>query len=153
MILTGRKRMVLAVSISVISALIVVAAAVSFFPRSTPTQSQCLGNDQGHPEPPSGLACPYIDAWQFQKSGVFEFQVENEGPTNITLSTATILGYSNNTGFTSSVTFNLNGTVLSPNTLALFTSPVLQNLQLHDNITVIIRCTNGVYSAEKFGEI
>lgn len=142
----GKRRLGFVVGVSVISVVLVIAATISFFPRSVATRAQCLNGA----EPPSGLACPYIYGWEFLESGAFKFQVENEGQVNITLSSATISGHSGNVGFTGSVTFSLNGTVLSPSASALFTSPVLQNLQPHDNVTVIIRCASGVYSAQEF---
>jgi hypothetical protein len=142
MAFSGKRKIFVALGIFAVLALVLIGAAVTFFPSNSVTGTECFGGVV----PPAGVSCPYIDAWTFLKSGVASFSVADQGPGNITLASATFSGSSNDTGFRGSLTFSLNDTTLAPNSNAAeFTSPTLQNLQVGDHITIAVRCTSGAY--------
>jgi hypothetical protein len=153
--LSNKRRIIAALAVSAALALVLIGAAIAFFPpNSGPTAScetampgippACTNCNNASPD----VSCPYIISWTFLKSGVVQFDVIDQGQSNITLSSATISGTANDSGFTGSVTFSLNDTTIAPNSNGVsFSSPVLHDLQVGDHVTITVRTTDGTYFA------
>ncbi len=153
--LSSKRRIIEALAVSTALALVLIGAAIAFFPPNSGSTVSCETAMPGIPpactncnNASPGISCPYIESWTFLKSGVVRFGVINQGQSSITLSSATISGAGNDAGFTGSVTFSLNDTTIAPNSNGTsFSSPVLHDLQVGDHVTITVKTTGGTYFA------
>ena len=158
MAFSNKRRIIAALAVSAALALVLIGVAVTFFPSNSGSTGSCETAMPGVPPACTNcnnaspdVSCPYIEQWTFLKSGIVQFSVIDQGQANITLSSATVTGAGNDSGFVGSVTFSLNDTIMAPNSNAgygvSFTSPVLHNLQSGDRVTITVRTTDGTYFA------